>query len=107
MVHEAGGLVYQAHPFRERYYITRPGPLECLEELDGIEVYNAGNKPCENQLAAELAERKSLACVAGSDGHSCDSCGRAGIISEERIRTNADLVPVLRSGKYKIIGNEA
>ncbi len=102
VVHEAGGVVFQAHPYRERYYITMPGPLECLDELDGIEVYNAGNKPEENLLAARLAEKKSLATVAGSDGHSTESCGRAGIVSKERIRTNEDLVRVLKSGEYEI-----
>ena len=50
-VHKVGGMVFQAHPYRDRYYITEPGPLDELETLDGIEVFNASNKPEENEKA--------------------------------------------------------
>ena len=103
VVHAAGGLVYQAHPFRSAPWITRPEPLPCLDKLDGIEVYNAGNHPEMNDKARELAEELDLACTAGSDGHGTDTAGRAGIAARERIRTNEDLVRVLKSRDYEII----
>ena len=107
VVHSAGGLVYQAHPYRAREYISKPYPLECLELLDGIEVYNAGNEPEWNESARVLADEKGLACVAGSDGHSVSSAGRAGIAASERIRTNDDLVRILKNKEYEIFINGA
>jgi predicted metal-dependent phosphoesterase TrpH len=107
VVHSAGGLVYQAHPYRAREYISRPYPLECLDLLDGIEVYNAGNEPEWNESARVLAEEKGIPCVAGSDGHSVASAGRAGIAASERIRTNGDLVRILKNKEYEIFINGA
>ena len=106
VVHSAGGLVYQAHPYRARSYITSPFPLECLEMLDGIEVYNAGNEPEWNESARRLAEERGLACIAGSDGHSTRSAGRAGIAVKERIKTNCDLIRVLKDREYTVFVNE-
>ncbi len=103
VVHSGGGLVYQAHPYRDRDYIICPFPLDCLDKLDGIEVYNACNYPEWNESARQLAESRGLACVGGSDGHSTQSAGNSGIATSERIRTNQDLVQVLKSCKYAII----
>ena len=103
VVHSVGGLVYQAHPYRDRDYISCPYPLDCLDKLDGIEVYNAANNPEWNESAKKLANKKGLNVIGGSDGHSTDSCGRSGIAVGKRIKTNADLVKVLKNGEYTII----
>ena len=106
VIHAAGGLVYQAHPFRARQYVSRPYPLECLDMLDGIEVYNASNEPEWNENAQRLADELNLACVAGSDAHKIQTAGRAGIATKERMRTNEDLVRVLKSRDYIILKND-
>ena len=54
IIQSEGGLVYQAHPYRARQYVTRPTPLECIELLDGIEVYNAANEAEWNESARSL-----------------------------------------------------
>jgi len=100
-VHEAGGLVYQSHPYRESRYIRTPFPLGCVDKLDGIEVYNQANEPEWNESARRLAEEKGFGCVAGSDAHGTGA-KRAGIEAKERIRSNADLVRILKSGEYTI-----
>ncbi len=106
VVHSAGGLVYQAHPYRARNYISVPFPLECLDKLDGIEVFNAGNEPEWNESARRLADERGLACIAGSDGHSTKSAGRAGIKTKERIKNNCDLIRILKNREYAIIVND-
>ena len=106
VVHAAGGLVYQAHPYRARDYIRKPFPLECLDQLDGIEVYNAGNEPEWNESARIFAEERGIPCVAGSDGHSVASAGWAGIAVGERIRNNEELIRILKSGEYTVFVNE-
>ena len=105
IIHSLGGLVYQAHPYRVRSYITRPEPLECLDKFDGIEVFNAANDPEWNESAQRLADEFSLGCVAGSDAHGIGSAGRAGIAAGERIRSNADLVRILKSREYTVVKN--
>lgn len=106
LVHGAGGLLFQAHPYRERYYILQPGPLECIDELDGIEVYNASNKPRENERARELARNMGLQVTAGSDGHHVDSCGKAGIVTYVRPRNDTEFIEILKSGDYEIYYGE-
>ncbi len=102
-VHRAGGLVFQAHPFRDRWYIAKPYAMDELPLLDGIEVYNAGNSEEENAKAEMLAKEKGLKCTAGSDAHGSLSAGRAGIISNVRLRTEKELVSCLKSGNYRIL----
>ena len=106
VVHAAGGLVYQAHPYRARDYIRKPFPLECLDLLDGIEVYNAGNEPEWNESARIFAEERGIACIAGSDGHKIGTAGCAGIATKERIACNDDLVRILKSNDYTVFINE-
>lgn len=106
VVHAAGGLVYQAHPYRARDYIRNPFPLECLDLLDGIEVYNAGNEPEWNETARIFAEERGIACIAGSDGHKIGTAGRAGIATRERIACNDDLVRILKNNEYTVFINE-
>ena len=106
VVHAAGGLLYQSHPYRARAYIPRPWPLECLAALDGIEVYNGGNEPAWNEQARALADELGLACIAGSDGHSTSSVGCAGIATSVRVRTGEELVRILKSGDYELLCGE-
>ena len=102
IVHDAGGLIFQSHPYRDRYYINTPGPLARLDELDGIEVYNASNTPEENEKAERLASEKGLRCTAGSDGHHCDSCARAGILTRVRPKNVKEMIEIIKSGDYII-----
>lgn len=98
-----GLLIVQAHPYRERYYITEPGVLP-LEMLDGIEVYNLGNNPEENESAKELAsEHKELILTSGADAHSTKAALISGIACKERIKNESDLIRILRSGEYELI----
>ena len=66
-VHEAGGVMIHAHPFRERGYLK---DIKLTPEIcDGIEVYNAANTDNQNALAYEYAEKLGLPMIGGSDLH--------------------------------------
>ena len=106
VVHACGGMIYQAHPFRVRRYIKEPKLLDCLERLDGIEVYNGGNQPEENELAQQSATELGLKGIGGSDGHTPKKAGRSGIAVKERIRSNDDLIRILKSGEYTVLQNQ-
>ena len=102
VVHELGGLIFQSHPYRARWYIPNPRPIERLDEIDGIEAYNASNYPEENEKAAELARERGLKCTAGSDGHHVDSCARAGIMTHVRPKNLCEMIEIMKSGNYEI-----
>lgn len=100
-VHEYGGILVHAHPYRWA------GPeLELpLDILDGIEVYNAGNPPDKNALAFQLAEKTGLLQTSGSDLHHVNEpkLGTAGIALPDRIRTNDELVAALKQQAHSLI----
>ena len=98
-IHEAGGLIYQAHPFRDRITVMDP------VGLDGIEVLNAHNgHDSRNELAFAFARHHGLPGIAGSDFHHDFNRPSAGIITTDPITTEAELVNILRAGTYRTFG---
>ncbi len=106
IVHEAGGLVMQAHPFRVRDYIARPWEELDRSLLDGMEVHNACNGDLENMRAKQAADRYGLLPIAGSDAHVGRFPGRAGIATPYRLTDEAALVSALRKGQYSLYIND-
>ena len=102
LVHEAGALVVQAHPFRVRDYIPEPWKELPASYLDGIETYNASNGALENARAEAFAEREGLFAVAGSDAHGEHFPHRYGIACEHRLTDEAALAATLRDGDYSL-----
>lgn len=104
LVHEAGGFLSMAHPFRDRDYIDMSvGPEP--EYYDALEVFNYHNHPGENEQAVALAREAGLPGTSGGDVHIYTDSGitQAGIALRERARTGAQLVEALRSRDYRII----
>jgi hypothetical protein len=66
--HRFGGCVVQAHPFRDRSYISRITLNTAC--VDGAEVYNVANSAENNVLAYRYAKNLGLTMLAGSDVHS-------------------------------------
>lgn len=66
-VHEAGGCLVQAHPFRFRAYNQhiRLGP----RFADALETANAANRPEDDARAFRLAKAMNMPMTAGSDNH--------------------------------------
>lgn len=104
LVHDAGGFLSMAHPYRDRGYINMSvGPQP--EYLDGVEVYNFYNRPPENQKAVLLAKKHRLLPTSGGDEHSCQgaSIGKSGIALKRPVSTGQELVAELKSGDYRIL----
>lgn len=105
-VHRYGGYVAQAHPYRCREDIDASWQpfIHCL---DGIEVYNAANGPCQNAKAMLLAlAHPELGRLSGADcHHTRDSVGRAGLAFEHRLRTKEELVAALKAGEGRLIAD--
>ena len=101
LVKSYGGVLVQAHPFRK--YIKRANP----EYLDGVEVFNAKADKEANDNSLKWAEEINTKIkTSGSDCHRETGVGLGGIITEEPIKTNDDLLRILKSGNYKLIRNQ-
>lgn len=103
LLRERGCLVVQAHPFRE--FITRANPAL----LDGVEVLNGKTAKELNDKAEAwaLSFKKPPVMTGGSDCHRESQLGTGGIITERKLESNRDLLNVLKSGDYKIIGKDS
>lgn len=105
-VHEAGGFLSMAHPYRHAPYINpdvKPQP----KYLDGAEIFNFFNTGEENKQAAILAEKHGLLPTSGGDVHSIqeEAIGMAGIALKAPVDTGEELVEVLRGGDYRLVIN--
>lgn len=95
---ENGLLVFQAHPFRP--YLTPERP----EFLDGVEVYNGNPRHnSRNEMALDYAIEHHLHRISGSDCHQPCDVARGGIVLEQSITTQEELLCALTSSKAKLI----
>lgn len=99
-VKEAGGLVIQAHPFRERNYLTQIDlhPYQC----DGWEVANAGNPPEQDILTHQYAKKHHMIMTAGSDLHDADQIGNGkqfGVAFDTPLTDISDFVKRIKNGE--------
>jgi len=62
-----GGLVIQAHPFRDASYIDHIRLFP--KSVEGVEVYNGCRNDFENEMARLYAEHYGLIPFAGTDNH--------------------------------------
>lgn len=94
-----GLITVQAHPFRKMIHTIPP------RFLDGCEIRNGKDSDETNARAAKWAEECSFPIrTAGSDFHGTKQFARAGIETDREIRTNAQLLEVLRTNEFNIIG---
>lgn len=102
-IKKAGGLVIQAHPYRERNYLTRIElhPFQC----DGWEVANAGNPAQQDSLAYEYALKHHMIMTAGSDIHDANQVGdgnQFGVSFDTPLQDISDYVRRIKQGEGKL-----
>ena len=96
----AGALVIQAHPYRERYYIDHLRLFP--SDVDGIEIVNATESERSNNLAKFLAEGYGLKISAGSDIHRASQEVLAGMEFQEKLKSEQDFIDKIRRGEGSI-----
>lgn len=113
---EHDAFVVLAHPFR--YYLSQPernllfrdanttertvrelAGHPMFELADAIEVSNGGTSPAENALAVEVARYMGKPAVGGSDAHSTHGFGRSVTVFPKGVRTAADVLEALHTGR--------
>lgn len=102
-VHEKGGIVVHAHPFRIAPYIPDPDTEPDASLLDGVEVNNQNGTKNRNELAKEFAEKNGLFGTSGGDVHSAKNFGRAGLAFYKPISNSKELVGEILAGNYRLI----
>lgn len=95
-----GSIMIQAHPFR---WMCSPADPAAL---DGVEIRNMHpGHDSRNHLASEMAEQNpQLIRTGGSDTHETIHMCRGGIIAEYLPENEKELVALLKSGRYTVIG---
>lgn len=88
IVHQGGGIMVQAHPYRERDYLTSINLTPSI--VDGIEIYNAANDDNMNALGYCYAKELDVPMSAGSDIHFYYDGPKGGMRFEEKIETVQD-----------------
>ena len=91
-------LVYQAHPFRNGMTVTDPALGFGIEVRNGCPRHDS-----RNDIAVSWADKFRLRKIAGSDCHCAEDVGQAGIASADPVHTEADLVRMLKEGRYRIL----
>ncbi len=99
-VHERGGIVIAAHPFR---YSLEVGRGQCALGVDAVEVLNANCDDERNYLARQAAEAAGLPQVAGSDAHTVRVVGRYVTEFDVPVRTEEELVREVKEGRCRAV----
>lgn len=93
-VRDAGGLVSQAHPFRQREYIEHTRLF--YDHVDAAEIYNMGDMAEWNEMAARYAEINNLAYTAGSDAHHVSRSPLSGLEFSRPLKSVEDFIAAVK-----------
>lgn len=109
LVHEAGGMVIHAHPYREEFYI--PEIRLYPEWVDGVEGINAThsnpkstghNDPQYDARAIDYARKHDFPMSAGSDIHGIRLFG-GGVAFRRKLTSEADYVHAVLAGEDYVL----
>ena len=109
LVHEAGGLVMHAHPYREEAYIPEVRLMpDCVDGVEGINAahhWYSGtmrDKTVFDKRAVAYAKAHAFPLSAGSDIHSTNLFG-GGMAFRRRLRSAADYVQAVLGGEDYVL----
>ena len=103
-IHENGGFIIHAHPFRDSGYIDMIRLVP--KSVDGVEALNSSRPDDENRMAEIFADFYRLSKTSGSDFHSMERQWISGIDTEEKINSPHDMLRLIRDNKTKIFKEE-
>lgn len=97
VVRKDGGLVVQAHPFRERDYLREINLHP--NQVDAMEVANLGNQCYMDTLAYEYCNRNGIIMTSGSDMHHAGNVSNQcfGMQFEKRLESIHDYVTAIKN----------
>ena len=101
LVHDAGGFLAQAHPFRRDFWVKSPFPVSS-SFIDAIEVYNGGMPPQINKLAHDHAQSHKMPMIAGTDSHSSELSLTGGIKLRNKAKSIHGLIDAIKNKKSEL-----
>lgn len=116
LVHDLGGLMVAAHPFRTDFALSpltreerglEPIDVEVMcrrpvfDYVDNLEVYNGRSNWQEIQATRKAAVLLGKKGTGGSDAHSVLSVGSCVTVFDDPIENEAQLVAQLRNGRFQ------
>ncbi len=104
LVHDVGGVVIPAHPFRTEAPSLRDKIWE-VRGFDAIEILNGNASDYQNELARDAALKLDLPGTGGSDAHSRLSIGQCLTFFEDRIRNEEELIVAIKERKFHTENN--
>lgn len=112
IIHEMGGMVIEAHPFREAWYIKEVRIFP--EFADGIEIINASHsnpkdkardKVIFDEKATALAKERNMPATAGSDQHSVDYSFGGGVAFPTPLKDIQDYIHRIMNREDYVLTN--
>lgn len=111
LVHDAGGLVIHAHPFREAGYIPKLRLYpECVDGVEGVNATHSNSKSGAHndvlfdERAIAYANEHGLPMTAGSDMHATNLYG-GGVAFKRRILSGKDYAQAILGGEDYVLTN--
>lgn len=102
IVHEHGGFIVHAHPFREAFYIEKIRLYP--EHVDAVEVINSSHLDSKfDERALKYAQEHSLLQTAGSDLHHWEDINGAGMAFEFEIKSIQDFIKAVKRKDYTLV----
>ena len=101
-VHQDGGAVVHAHPFREGVDIVQLVP----DRTVAVEVVNSNRTDEANQHALDYADSFGLPKTAGSDIHSVRQRRLSGVTCRNRFESGTDYIDALTKGELLLFDQE-
>ncbi len=102
IVHEHGGFIVHAHPFREAFYIEKIRLYP--DHVDAVEVINSSHlDPKFDERALKYAQEHSLLQTAGSDIHHWEDLNGAGMAFEFEIKSIQDFIKAVKRKDYTLV----
>lgn len=101
-IHAAGGLIFQAHPYRS------DSVLSPAELLDGLEAFHGNaHRNVFNDMAIQTVKQRNAQMVGGADSHQPGDAGHGGMVFETMPKTSKEMVALIRAGQYALLATPA
>ena len=104
-VHERGGVVISAHPFRHNRRGLEQN-LDTLQGVDAIEILNGSTLADATMMAVKYAKKHGFAITGGSDCHHPENVGICATYFPGEIKTMEDLVEAIRNHECRPVYNQ-
>ena len=102
MVHQSGGIIIHAHPFRES---AKAYAIEMIRlmprDVDAVESFNANMTDFQNGFASQYATAYNLREVMGTDNHRGQVKRAGAVCFKERLTSERDFAEKIKNGNYE------